>query len=71
MACDYARALPQVNAPGETVWRALSDMLNAETLLQRPWPLPPLNPAAGAEQRSADDYSGWAEEHLQYLARQL
>ncbi|PIQ40224.1 MAG: hypothetical protein COW58_07215 [Thalassolituus sp. CG17_big_fil_post_rev_8_21_14_2_50_53_8] len=71
MACDYARALPQVNAPGETVWRALSDMLNAETLLQRPWPLPPLNPAAGAEQRTADDYSGWAEEHLQHLARQL
>ncbi len=71
MACDYARALPQVSAPGETVWRALSDMLNAETLLQRPWPLPPLNPAAGAEQRTADDYSGWAEEHLQHLARQL
>lgn len=71
MACDYARALPQVSAPGDTVWRVLSDMLNAETLLQRPWPLPLLNAADGAEQRTADDYSGWAEEHLQHLARQL
>lgn len=73
-ACDYARTLPEAaqgNPVGEPVWRALSDMLNAETLLQRPWSLPPLHTADEGEQRGADDYSGWAEEHLQHLARQL
>ena len=71
---DYSRALPSVSRGtgtagsgiGDGRWRVLTDMLGAQALLQRPWPL--------AEQdalRSVQEYRDWAAEHLRFLARQL
>ena len=78
-SCGYLRGRPELAqglgidgaGVGEGTLRVLTDMLNAQTLLQRPWPLQPFLQADGSEYRSADDYADWALEHLLQLAQQL
>jgi len=66
---DYTRALPQAARglrTGDGTLRVLGDMNAAQSLLKRPWTLSESEPL-----RCADEYSGWALEHLSQLARQL
>ncbi|QQD22567.1 CYTH domain-containing protein [Oceanospirillaceae bacterium ASx5O] len=78
-SCDYLRGRPELGQGlgingagiGEGTLRVLVDMLHAQTLLQRPWPLAPLTGPDGQELRPLADYAGWAVEHLAQLAREL
>ncbi len=78
-SCDYLRGRPElanglgINGAGigAGTLRVLTDMLNAQTLLQRPWPLAALNGHDGEPLRPHTEYAGWAAEHLAQLAAQL
>ncbi len=78
-SCDYLRGRPELGQGlgingagiGEGTLRVLVDMLSAQTLLQRPWPLAPLTGPDGNELRALAEYAGWAAEHLAQLAREL
>ena len=66
---DYTRALPKASKGlniGDGTLRLLGDMNAAQSLLKRPWPLPDVDGL-----RSADEYTEWAMEHLNQLARQV